>query len=155
MGTAGATGAAGSAAIGGDAGATAGEGGMAGGASAEAGSGGPEPLPAAPGEPYAFCTGQSDCSDGLACAASTQNGRTTGYCAPLCGASTPGRPGAGGTTCLQPETGTVLASCVQLTALCLLGSCEFAACPAGMECQTTFVPFGSGLIYGCEYSAIN
>lgn len=113
----------------------------------DAGSGGGGD-PAAPGTLYGACAAQGDCHDGRVCYTVSSNGAVTGYCTPSC---TVGGSGGFG-TCQQPESGEVRAQCTPLLGLCLLGSCENADCPAGMDCVETALPFGqAGNSFDCRY----
>ena len=151
-GAAGSTGAAGSAGTdanaGGASGGSAGSGGEAGGG--DSGSGGSDAeVEPEPGDPYTHCNEQTDCNDGLLCAASQRNGQTVGYCASLCDASL-------ASACPQPSTGTVMASCIPFASLCLLGTCDNAECPDGMRCIEISTsgsggPFGGSGVMACEY----
>lgn len=132
-----------------------GEGGSSAGAAGGGGSGSAAaPVLPAPGSTYAFCLSDGECNEGLACATSMSDGGSTGYCTSPCGRDESSGSGSGDrSSCVQPQTGTVGASCVQFAGVCLLDSCEYADCPDGMDCvQTPFVtPWGSGVAHGCAY----
>jgi hypothetical protein len=146
-GTAGQAGASGMDANAGGAGdGNAGSGGEAGGSS---GSGGRGERPKA-GDPYTHCADDTDCNDGLFCAASERNGQPVGYCASFCSAAPDG-------SCPQPTSGTVEANCFPFANLCLLGTCQDAVCPDDMRCIESSSsgsggPFGGGgTLLVCEY----
>ena len=152
----GAGGAAGNAGIGGNAGSAGSAGTVgAGGSNGDAGNGGRagssvDPVdPARPGELYGACSVQGDCQDGRICYTLSIDGSVTGYCAPACTIA------SGGTSlgpCEQPESGRVRAQCSPFVGLCLLGSCENADCPSGMDCVEAPSAFGqAGNSFDCRF----
>jgi hypothetical protein len=50
-------------------------------------------------------------------------------------------------------SGAVRAQCAPLVGLCVLGTCQNADCPAGMECVETVLPFQQTSSFDCRYPA--
>jgi hypothetical protein len=83
-----------------------------------------------PGAPFSACSDDADCEPDLPCVKPTAwaDANARGYCTAFCGSGT-----TPAEACPQPSSGLVAASCQ--FGWCVLGSCERAQCPMGLQCE--------------------